>query len=307
MESKPKLQPSLMSILIDRAASFTEIHTNHKDELLDAIKSLFGDSADNVKIIRDYPKAYQRCRVPEEQLDNKEYEAIDEELKILAADVLTDIDNLMDEKDEKVKKLIHEGKKEEEIEEDDRVVTWKELEKIMESTTFAYPLTDLAHSVCKTDSRHFEDLVFTFGSGAADPKRKLEAIAMMKNLVGDAHAWDSLKIDTDRLASCFAESGATCDSLISALAAQEHVVIKAVDICVVRIPNGKTPQMTISRLQVYSARSCKRILAWNDNRNSLIGEFRSKTYEARSEKIKQIDSETKKLMNDSLKKKFTKA
>ena len=107
---------------------------------------------------------------------------------------------------------------------------------------------------------------------------------------------NSLNIDISRLIRIFAESGVECKNLPSAIYDENHVLIKAVDISIYRIPEPDNPLLEISRLQVFSAQNCKRILAYNMDDNHIIAQFQTRKYAAKNQALKEIASQTKQKM-----------
>jgi hypothetical protein len=238
-----------------------------------------------VTVIEDYPQAYQDCKFQNLE-EGSLKKLVDNELRSLAAIVI---------------KQINEEKEKQPRDKNGKVVNYLPFDKlcsIMDNCLFLSPQLD--SDIYRTDKRSWKGSGIWFGNGEADKSLLADALSMLSNLVGDKRTFDGLEIDIGRLTQVFAGWGAGCDDIFTFFHAEKHLLVKAVDVSIYRIPEPDQPLLEVSRLQVFSAQNCSRTLAYHDQENYIFAEFQSRKYHAKTQALKELSDQSKAKMNEYL-------
>ena len=286
MPGPPGLVSTVTSILF---GSFKEgkLETNlaggDLGKLMQFVTKILGTP--EVTVIEDYPDAYQDCKFSNIE-DGSLKKLVDNELRSLAAIVI---------------KKINEEKEKQPRNKDGKVVNYLPFDKlcsIMDNCLFLSPQLD--SDIYRTDKRSWKESGWWFGDGSADKSRLADALSMLSNLVGEKRTFDGLNIDIERLTQVFAQWGVKVQDIATLIHGQKHLLVKAIDISIYRIPEPDQPLLEVSRLQVFSAQNCNRTLAYNEQDNHIIAEFQTRKYAAKNQALKDLNDQTKAKMNEYL-------
>jgi hypothetical protein len=261
------------------------VRTNLKADDLGALQNFISQTFGNSKVtvIEDYPDAYQDCKFASLEKGSLK-DLVDEELRHLAAIVVKKIN------DEKAKLPKSEGDKK------DEHLPWSTLTKILDSMVFL--TADVDKDLHKSDFVKWSFNGAKFDGGGADPELKLKAHTMLSNLVNDERLYENLKINKEKLFSVFAESGTDVKGIEDLMVGSKHILVKAVDISICRLPEPDRPMLELNRLRVYSAQNCERVLFMHKQDNYITAEFTSRKYLAKSDLLKQLNGDQKKSMDE---------
>jgi len=164
----------------------------------------------------------------------------------------------------------------------------------MDNCPFAIPMRE------KDEWRH--DTMNQSGSacfkfdGSAPADQVMKAINFMQKVVGNPDIWANLKIDTNKAARIFAETGAAVKDVISAVYAKTRRVFKAIDIGMLRYPDIDNPTFRVYRFQLYVFADCERIAFHQTDKNGILADFRCRTYGVRQSALDLLPEEKKQAM-----------
>jgi len=126
--------------------------------------------------------------------------------------------------------------------------------------------------------------------GSPDAAIVKEVEAWFDKLISDRGIREATKIDINVVAKIVAQTGATVTGFLSVFKKEEYHERVLVDIGVLRFPEPSHPFIKFYRIQLKAWSYCDRVLANQEYRNGITGEFNSRRFRPRKSVIDELSS-----------------